>query len=299
MAPLYAVAMAALLAGSPHKNNVTWTMVPKTDCGRWDVTPCPACGQHPPGAHPAVEHLKACCLMTPECGGFNTHGVIKRQGCGAHQAPEPSVDLYIVHRPPPPPPPPPAPYCTALPPGLLPTADQLPLFHVLPGAEPHGPAMCESRSTNAIVLKAQCAATEGCAAFTVGSGGGEPGDLPPHDCRGSRLYSADALSSNATEMAKPGVDLFVLGAETGPAVTTVTPKPLLQEFAETTSGVIKIDRSKFKIASSAGSSSNGVLRDALKRFQTHAAFASAEERGDRSASMTTVSCETLEVTIRN
>lgn len=288
-----AMAVAVVASSSPH-GNISWSVLPKTDCGGWDVTPAPACGQHPPGAHPPVDHLKACCLQTPNCGGFNTHGVIKRHGCEAHEAPEPSVNLFVLHRPPPPP----APRCVDLPPGRLPTADQLPLFHVLPGAEPHGPAMCESRSTNALVLKAQCAAMEGCAGFTVGSGGGEPGDLPPHDCRGSRLYSADALSINATDMAKSGVDLFVLGPEIGATVTTVTPKPLYQRFAERPT-VIKIYRSDFKIVTARGSSSNAVLRDALKRFGKHAVFSSAEERDDRSESMTNTTCEVLEVMVRN
>ena len=208
------------------------------------------------------------------------------------EAPEPPP------APPPPPLPPPAPACAALPAGRLPTPEHLPLFYVLPGAEPHGAALCESRSTNAIVLQAQCAVTKGCAAFTVGSGGGEPGDLPPHDCRGSRLYSADALATNATEMAKPGVDLFVLGAEFGPAVSTVTPKPRSQTFS-TGGDVVKIDRSNFKITVAAGSASNAVLRDALKRFETSAAFASAEERSDRTATMTSTTCESLEVTVHN
>jgi len=205
--------------------------------------------------------------------------------------------LGLNRQPPPPPPPPPAPVCSKPAAAKL---SALPLFHVIHGAEPHGPALCESNSSNAVVLKAQCGATKGCAAFTIGSGGGEPGDLPPHDCRGSRLYSASSLS-NISTMAKSGVDLFMLGPAPADTLSTVTPKPKMQRFpaARSTAAVtVTIDRSSFKIRAAAGSPTNNVLSDALRRFATEA-FAGAERRADRAASMASGACTSLEITLTN
>ena len=183
---------AAVLAATAVANTgrPVWTVVPKTDCGGWDVKTHLACAAHPPHASPSVLTLKACCLSLPqgECGGFNTHGVMKKPGCQHKEGAEPTVDLYLLNggaAPPAPPAPPPAPQCAALPAGRLPPADTLPVFHVLAGAEPRGKTLCESNSSNAVVLRALCAATRGCAAFTVGSGGGEPvsphaNNQPPH-----------------------------------------------------------------------------------------------------------------------
>ena len=190
-------------------------------------------------------------------------------------------------------PPPPAPSCAA--PPKLPAPDAMPLYHVLHGAEPRGAAICQATSTNAVVLKALCSATKGCVAFTIGSGGGEPGDLPPHDCRGSRLYAADALSSNATAMAKPGVDLFLAGSAPPANLSTVTPKPRRHMFPDH-GGTVRIDRARFSIEVAPGSQTNGVLRDNIKRFATDA-FVGAEERDDRDASMAMAACHTLQVAI--
>ena len=76
---------AAVLAATAVANTgrPVWTVVPKTDCGGWDVKTHLACAAHPPHASPSVLTLKACCLSLPqgECGGFNTHGVMKKPGC--------------------------------------------------------------------------------------------------------------------------------------------------------------------------------------------------------------------------
>ena len=191
-----------------------------------------------------------------------------------------------------PPPPPPTPVCPK------PSATELsalPLFHVIHGAEPHGPVLCESNSSNAVVLKAQCGATKGCAAFTIGSGGGEPGDLPPHDCRGSRLYSATSLSQNLSTMAKPGVDLFLLGPAPAATLSTITPKPMMQQFPSS-AATVSINRSSFVVTVAAGTPTNNVLSDALRRFAIEG-FEGAEHRDDRAASMASGACMSLEVTL--
>lgn len=190
-----------------------------------------------------------------------------------------------------------APQCEKLPPGRLPAADTLPVFHVLAGAEPRGQALCESNSSNAVVLRALCAATKGCGAFTVGSGGGEPGDLPPHTCRGSRLYAAAALAANATGMAKSGVDLFVLGPALPSAINSLTPKAASQVFpAKPTT--VSIDRGSFKFLLGGGSASNTVLTDALRRY-TAAVWTDVDERDDRAPSMAAGACTAIQITISN
>ena len=93
-----------LLFAVPASSSTTaanWTIIPKMDCGGWDVQTHLACAAHPPHTSPPVPDLKACCLsLAPKCGGFNTHGVMKRVGCQQRTAPEPTVDLYILDMPP-------------------------------------------------------------------------------------------------------------------------------------------------------------------------------------------------------
>lgn len=104
------------------------------------------------------------------------------------------------------------------------------LFYVIPGRDIALTPLCESQSTSAIVLLSQCLETRGCTAFTVGSGGGEVGDLPPHDCRGSRLYTLADIDAATNHS---GVDLYILGSQPAEEVVAVTPRPNKQQFPAT------------------------------------------------------------------
>lgn len=76
-----------------------WWKFPKADCGYDDVSPQPSCIIK--GNVPA---LKACCLKTEGCGGFNTNGIIKKTDCLSHKAFESHCDLYVLEDSPQPPP---------------------------------------------------------------------------------------------------------------------------------------------------------------------------------------------------
>ena len=159
-----------------------------------------------------------------------------------------------------------APSCGVAP-SPFPAPDALPLFHVLPGVDVSAPALCESNSTNAVVLAALCGQLPGCAGYTVGSGGGEPGDLPPHDCRGSRLYSHSAVTTAQTPHA--GVDLFVRGPANSSAVNSLTPKPRSLAFPPTRQ-TVQLEAQGFRVvaAPAAGGGTSAVLRDAMARYGT-------------------------------
>ena len=92
-----------------------------------------------------------------------------------------------------------------------------------------------------------------------------------------------------------GVDLFLLGSAPPSKITTVTPKPKEQVFANDAATVL-IDRASFRINIAADSATNGVLSDAIKRFQIDV-FNGAEHRDDRALSMAAGTCTSLEVCI--
>ena len=175
-----------------------------------------------------------------------------------------------------------APSCGVAP-SPFPAPDALPLFHVLPGVDVSAPALCESNSTNAVVLAALCGQLPGCAGYTVGSGGGEPGDLPPHDCRGSRLYSHSAVTTAQTPHA--GVDLFVRGPANSSAVNSLTPKPRSLAFPPTRQ-TVQLEAQGFRVVAAAGGGTSAVLRDAMARYGT-LLFVGNQVRDDRASSMAT------------
>ena len=87
---------------------VYWWEYALSDCNKVDVVPQPACAGN--GSRWGdVGALKACCLATASCGGFNTHNVLKGSSCAEHiEAGEP-CDLYLKQSHPQPPLPPPYP----------------------------------------------------------------------------------------------------------------------------------------------------------------------------------------------
>ena len=96
-------------------------------------------------------------------------------------------------------------------------------------------------------------------------------------------------------MAKPGVDLFVLGPALPAEINSLTPKAASQLFpAKATT--VSIDGSSFMIQLAPGSASNTVLTDALDRHGT-AVWTDAEERDDRAPSMAAGACTSLQVSI--
>ena len=140
-----------------------------------------------------LSYIAQVCNDTAGCEGFNSNGRLKRclpPRCAAGQSgmePDAPCNLYTkIGQPKPTPQPQPPPQCKAAP-SPLPDAPQP--FHVLPGATIGGGVtpLCSSNSSNALVLAALCGQYSDCGGFTVGSGGGEAGDLAPHNCRGSVL----------------------------------------------------------------------------------------------------------------
>eukprot|EP00056_Hartaetosiga_gracilis_P011549 m.175691 g.175691 ORF g.175691 m.175691 type:complete len:608 (+) comp13519_c1_seq3:29-1852(+) len=85
------------------EEDVYWWRYNGTDCPYDDIS------QGCKGL--SVEECEKLCLKTSGCGGFNTHGWIKKSDCGDNLATQLSVDLYLLKstpQPPPPPPPPPS-----------------------------------------------------------------------------------------------------------------------------------------------------------------------------------------------
>ncbi len=156
-----------------------------------------------------------------------------------------------------------------------------PLYYVRAGVDVSSPPLLESNSSNRLTLQRLCLQTDGCAGFTIGSGGGEPGDLPPHDCRGSRLYSAVAIESGAHSHA--GVDLVVFGSESPANASTITPKPASQAFPQGAS-VQSVLVDGVRLRAAPGSATDDVLVAALERY-ARITFVGNDERTDRAASM--------------
>ena len=96
---------AALTSQPTNPQAVFWWNYTHADCGYDDVSPQPACGKAHKGD---VDALKACCIATDGCGGFNTNGIIKKTDCLYHKQVEPACDLYVKETTPQPPPPPPS-----------------------------------------------------------------------------------------------------------------------------------------------------------------------------------------------
>jgi len=71
----------------------TYSKAVKSDCNGRDIKPQPSCGGN---RNLSVAVLEKCCDSTRECGGFNTHGVIKDRACAAHINPQPTTDLYLI-----------------------------------------------------------------------------------------------------------------------------------------------------------------------------------------------------------
>ena len=163
-----------------------------------------------------------------------------------------------------------------------------------PGIDVSGAPLLESNATNAILLKALCEGTVGCAGFTVGSGGGEPGDFPPHDCRGSRLYTAESITSSAHSHS--GVDLFIFGAQPAVNATAVTPKPAMQRFppGKTVRSLV-VRRGSFRI-SVAGGATDELLLAAAARYE-RLTFVGNEERTDRAETMAVAEMLRLDVNV--
>ena len=71
-----------------------WWRYASSDCGYDDVP-----GQTNGNGlcqHDTVDQCKAICLNTTGCGGFNTHGILKKTDCLSHKSPIGSVDLYVL-----------------------------------------------------------------------------------------------------------------------------------------------------------------------------------------------------------
>ena len=98
-------AISATRTSISASTDVYWWHFVKADCGYDDVSPQPSCGHAGKGD---VAALKACCLATTGCGGFNTNGIIKKTDCLDHKKDEPACDLYVKEGKPQPPPPPPS-----------------------------------------------------------------------------------------------------------------------------------------------------------------------------------------------
>lgn len=175
-----------------------------------------------------------------------------------------------------------------------------PVFHIRFGTtvDPNivPTPLCQTDITNPIMLLSLCQHTPTCGAFTVGSGGGESGDLPPHDCRGSQLFSvADITLPNATTP-HSGIDLHILQPANSSVVTnTVTPKPTMQTYP-VENGVLAIKKSSFKIIAAPDAPTNPVLEEAMTRY-SNLVFAGNEHRTDRSEKLMLNSLDELNVKV--
>eukprot|EP00041_Stephanoeca_diplocostata_P018142 m.378376 g.378376 ORF g.378376 m.378376 type:complete len:707 (+) comp20930_c0_seq1:139-2259(+) len=189
--------------------------------------------------------------------------------------------------------------CTA---AFPPTPAGAPVYHILFGTTVNADVvpipLCETNITNPVLLLSLCQNTPSCNSFTVGSGGGESGDLPPHDCRGSQLFSIPSGGMADSTSPHPGIDLHVLGPANSSNVTnTVTPKPMLQTYP-TEDGVLAISKSLFKIMVVPGTATHNVLEEAMSRY-TELVFVGNEHRTDRSSKLALGTMENLTVEVLN
>jgi hypothetical protein len=181
-------------------------------------------------------------------------------------------------------------------PGVDVATTQAPLYYVTPGVNvgtTQAPLL-ESNSSNFPVLLALCERTAGCAGFTIGSGGGEPGDLPPHDCRGSRLYTAAAIAAGA--QSHKGVDLFTFGSQNAADASALTPKPIEQTFPSGDRVQWVVLERALRITPAPGGATDAVLLAALARYE-RLTFVGNDGRTDRAASMATGTCTELIVNV--
>ena len=195
----------ALLIAARCADDVYWWQYAGSDCGKVDIDPQPACAGNG-SAWGDLAALKRCCLATPDCGGFNTHNVIKNGGCAGHIAGAP-CDLYLKqdHPQPPPPPPYPAPPSQRLSAGLWPlprnassgaaTIALAPSFRIViaAGETPTMTAIVK-RYTRLVLLHGAPAA----AAKAAGSDGGTVAAVL-QQCSVSVASTADALSLGMDE----------------------------------------------------------------------------------------------------
>eukprot|EP00911_Craspedida_sp_UC1_P000889 UC1_evm1s677 len=82
---------------------VYWWVLKQKDCAYDDIRPKKTCN--------TIKDCEALCSSLWDCGGFNTHWIMKKTNCESHISTSPTVDLYLkksTPQPPPPPPPPPA-----------------------------------------------------------------------------------------------------------------------------------------------------------------------------------------------